>query len=69
MIQRDPYIDPQEGDVIDSPYTTNRVVVDGVRRGDVLYRVVDAAGGLVDARCISLASWRSFFDDTDEVQS
>ncbi len=60
-MSRDPRTDPHEGDELrerGGVLHSRRILVDGVDCGEVFYRVVDADGGLLDARRVTLAAWR-----------
>ncbi len=55
---RDPRIDPRDGDVLSQAGGELELLVDGIHRGQVLYRVVSLDGGLLAAYRVTLRNWR-----------
>lgn len=54
-MNRDPRIDPKDGDELHSTNGDRKIIIDGV---EVIYRVVDNWGGLEGGYRISLDRWR-----------
>lgn len=56
--ERNPMVDPQEGDVLYHKFSELSLLVDYVEGGWIYFRVVLPDGGLYNAARVTLEKWR-----------